>query len=222
MHQLASPRGYAARLAHVSASVCGCFAAAGQARRSTAAAIRSTRARPAHAERPRCGPSAQIAPTGPRRGVDCSAAKDHGAGSRSGRRCERRGRRTVVRAAAIWLCGVLEKEGRTPTLLLALPGAFRLRFAERQFLALLFQDPPRFHAVRGAACDPLPSRFWTQAKSFLLRLRVFPMARYATMDLTQSASFFSSISPHAKARSRARSRRRERRRFWGRTRIVPR
>lgn len=32
---------------------------------------------------------------------------------------------------------------RKPRLLLRLPGSFLLRFAERQFLALLFQPPPR-------------------------------------------------------------------------------
>jgi hypothetical protein len=34
-------------------------------------------------------------------------------------------------------------ERRKPTLLLRLPGAFMLRFAERQLKALLFQLPPR-------------------------------------------------------------------------------
>ena len=33
---------------------------------------------------------------------------------------------------------------RKPRLLLRLPGEFLLRFADRQFLALLFQLPPRF------------------------------------------------------------------------------
>ena len=32
---------------------------------------------------------------------------------------------------------------RKPRLLLRLPGGFLLRFADRQFLALLFQLPPR-------------------------------------------------------------------------------
>ena len=36
-----------------------------------------------------------------------------------------------------------ELTGRRPTLLLRLPGSFLLRFAARQFLALLFQEPPR-------------------------------------------------------------------------------
>lgn len=35
------------------------------------------------------------------------------------------------------------KTRRKPTLLLRLPGALLLRFAERQFCALLFQLPPR-------------------------------------------------------------------------------
>lgn len=41
-------------------------------------------------------------------------------------------------------CRRLELEGRSPRLLLRLPGSLLLRFAARAFLASLFQEPPRF------------------------------------------------------------------------------
>ena len=44
-------------------------------------------------------------------------------------------------SGTIWQCD--ELAGRKPTLSLQLPGSFLLRYAERQFLAVLFQLPPR-------------------------------------------------------------------------------
>ena len=46
--------------------------------------------------------------------------------------------------------------GRKPRLLFRFSGSFLLRFAERQFLALLFQLPPRI--TRFEACDRCPTR----------------------------------------------------------------
>ena len=39
-----------------------------------------------------------------------------------------------------------EQQTRKPMLLLSLSGVFLFRYAERQFLGLLFQEPPRFSA----------------------------------------------------------------------------
>jgi hypothetical protein len=45
---------------------------------------------------------------------------------------------------------------RKPRLLSRLPGSFLLRFAERQFLALLFQLPPRLTRFEPTTAHPPP------------------------------------------------------------------
>ena len=69
------------------------------------------------------------------------------------------GLRPVRRRCSI---GRRARETRKPRLLFSFPGEFLLRFAERQFLALLFQLPPRFTRFE-PPWDKAPRCFLTPA-----------------------------------------------------------